>query len=176
MFKTLAIRPQEANTENRQTKFLSLTEDIRSMIFSLLNKDGQLQLAITCKSMCTTFRKNIFVINPNTRLNLPGNITIERILNQKKPESLPPIANIAKKSIYIKAQHLNEFIGLLQNPDNPFKELRSLYLSRTNITDEGLKEIAKLTELSSLYLSYTNITAEELEELRKALPNCNIIT
>ena len=170
MFKTLAIKPQEPDTVNPQTGFLSLPPEIMSIIFSLLNKDGQLQLAITCKWMCATFRENIFIINPKIILNLPRHITLASILNSKdsKTEQLPPIANIAKKSIYIKDEHLKEFLDLLQKPDNPFKELRFLDLTHTNINDAKLKAILeKCTNLTSLILANTTITAEGLKKIAK---------
>ena len=49
-----------------------------------------------------------------------------------------------------------------------------LDLDRTQITDAGLKELAKLLSLQELYLVNTQITDAGLAELKKALPNCRI--
>ena len=49
-----------------------------------------------------------------------------------------------------------------------------LDLDRTQITDAGLKELAKLLSLEELYLVNTQITDAGLAELKKALPNCRI--
>ena len=48
-----------------------------------------------------------------------------------------------------------------------FQNLKDLGLGGTQITDEGLKEVAKLEKLSSLRLSSTKITDEGLKELAK---------
>jgi len=42
------------------------------------------------------------------------------------------------------------------------------------ITDEGLKELAKLQKLMYLYLDDTAITDDGAAELKKALPKCKI--
>ena len=49
-----------------------------------------------------------------------------------------------------------------------------LSLDDTDITDEGLKELAKLQKLTSLGLYNTKVTKAGVAELRKALPNCRI--
>ena len=50
-----------------------------------------------------------------------------------------------------------------------------LDLTGADITDEGLKEVAKMKQLnSSLYLIGTQVTKAGVAELKKALPNCNI--
>ena len=54
------------------------------------------------------------------------------------------------------------------------QKLTWLDLSGTNITDAGLKEIAKMQKLWSLHLTDTQITDAGVAELRKALPKCNI--
>ena len=58
------------------------------------------------------------------------------------------------------------------------KELALGSISRSSsiITDAGLKEVAKMENLTSLVLSYTAITAEGITQLKKALPKCNIST
>jgi hypothetical protein len=42
------------------------------------------------------------------------------------------------------------------------------------ITDEGLKEVTKLTQLERVQLYATKVTAEGVDELQKALPECTI--
>jgi Leucine-rich repeat (LRR) protein len=54
--------------------------------------------------------------------------------------------------------------------------LRVLKLNDTQVSDEGLKHLARLTNLQELDLRGTNVTAAGVAELRKALPNCKIIT
>jgi hypothetical protein len=43
------------------------------------------------------------------------------------------------------------------------------------MTDVGLKKLANLKQLSSLYLGKTQVTDAGLKELREALPKCLII-
>ena len=50
----------------------------------------------------------------------------------------------------------------------------SLALSRTKITDAGLKEVAKLQQLKILWLQDPQITDAGVTELKKALPKCEI--
>ena len=45
---------------------------------------------------------------------------------------------------------------------------------RTQITDVGLKELAKLQKLESLSVIGTKATKAGVAELKKALPNCLI--
>ena len=49
-----------------------------------------------------------------------------------------------------------------------------LNLSFSEVTDEGLKEIAKLKKLEYLELIATKVTKAGVAELKKALPNCQI--
>ncbi len=49
-----------------------------------------------------------------------------------------------------------------------------LYLSDTKVTDVGLKELVNLKNLSSLSLSLTQVTDAGVAELKKALPKCDI--
>ena len=55
-------------------------------------------------------------------------------------------------------------------------QLKKLNLNNNEISDVGLKEIAKLTQLTSLSLESTSydITDEGVDELKKALPNCEM--
>ena len=50
-------------------------------------------------------------------------------------------------------------------------ELRGCY----QITDAGLKEVAKLKQLRELYFAGTKITKVGVAELQKALPKCKIL-
>ena len=54
------------------------------------------------------------------------------------------------------------------------QQLISLGLEDTKITDAGLKDIAKLQNLTVLSLGNTKITDDDVAELRKAMPNCDI--
>ena len=49
-----------------------------------------------------------------------------------------------------------------------------LDLAKTEVTDSGLKELAKLKKLSSLTLCETEVTDSGVEQLQKALPKCLI--
>ena len=55
------------------------------------------------------------------------------------------------------------------------QQLEELYLTDTKVTDEGLKEVAKLQKLTSLFLTATQITDARAAELQKALPKCKIL-
>jgi len=44
----------------------------------------------------------------------------------------------------------------------------------TQITDVGLKDVAKLKKLDYLYLRATQVTKVGVAELKKALPKCKI--
>ena len=50
-----------------------------------------------------------------------------------------------------------------------------LSLRSTEITDAGLKELAKFKQLKGLVLDGTKITVENAAELQKALPKCRIV-
>ena len=53
-------------------------------------------------------------------------------------------------------------------------KVRRLSLFNTKITDEGLKEVAKLKQLTYLSLGRTKVTKAGVAELQKALPKCKI--
>lgn len=55
-----------------------------------------------------------------------------------------------------------------------FRELRSLDLRDTRITDEGVRHIAALNGLEQLDIRGTQITDHGMQELRGALPKCEI--
>ena len=54
------------------------------------------------------------------------------------------------------------------------QKIITLDLTGTKITDTGLKEVAKLQSLERLFLLATQTTKEGVAELKKALPNCEI--
>ena len=53
-------------------------------------------------------------------------------------------------------------------------ELKKLNLNNNEISDVGLKEIAKLTQLTSLSITSDYATEAGRDELQKALPNCEM--
>ncbi len=55
-----------------------------------------------------------------------------------------------------------------------FRELRSLDLRDTRITDEGVQHIAALKRLEQLDIRGTRITDDGLQTLRGALPSCEV--
>ena len=54
------------------------------------------------------------------------------------------------------------------------QNLEGLNLRETQITDESLKDVAKLQKLELLALEGTKVTKAGVAELKKALPNCKI--
>ena len=54
------------------------------------------------------------------------------------------------------------------------EKLKYLDLAFTKTTDEGLREVAKLQKLEVLWLRGTKVTKAGVAELKKALPNCRI--
>ena len=54
------------------------------------------------------------------------------------------------------------------------QQLDELDLNDTQITDAGLKEVAKLQKLETLWVSDTQVTEAGVAELKKALPSCKI--
>jgi hypothetical protein len=61
-------------------------------------------------------------------------------------------------------------IAKLPAPNAPF----GLDLVSTRVTDGGLKELAPLKNLTTLKLRETKVTDVGVAELRKALPNCKV--
>ncbi len=53
--------------------------------------------------------------------------------------------------------------------------LKTLYLTGTQITDTGLVHLKGLTGLKTLHLRRAQITDAGFAELQKALPNCQVI-
>ena len=71
----------------------------------------------------------------------------------------------------------NPGINRLQNRKWMWMErvnLKSLDLSRTQVTDAGLEHLKGLTKLVSLTLLNTKVTSAGVQDLQKALPNCKI--
>ena len=54
------------------------------------------------------------------------------------------------------------------------KNLNTIELSPTPLTDAGLKELVGLKNLTKLGLSYTKVTFAGAKEIIKALPNCYV--
>jgi hypothetical protein len=52
--------------------------------------------------------------------------------------------------------------------------LKTLDLSRTNVSDAGIEEIAKLKSLEFLDVSETSVTEQGVEELQLAAPKCRV--
>jgi len=62
--------------------------------------------------------------------------------------------------------------GVLTEADLAKVIYLNLYL--TQITNAGLKELAKLQKLERLVLSWTKVTKAGVDELKEALPKCKI--
>ena len=54
------------------------------------------------------------------------------------------------------------------------QQLSNLQLAAAQITDAGLKELVTLTKLTVLELRYTKVTKAGVAELKEALPKCEI--
>ncbi len=54
----------------------------------------------------------------------------------------------------------------------PFKEMTSLDLCNSAVTDAGLKELANLQRLTKLILNSTKMIDGRVAELKKPLPKC----
>jgi len=61
-------------------------------------------------------------------------------------------------------------VAKLPVPETSF----GLYLSKTEVMDAGLKELANIRTLGSLCLCETEVTADAVAALRRALPKCFI--
>ena len=53
-------------------------------------------------------------------------------------------------------------------------KLQTLNLSRTRITDAGLKSLAALTGLKELNLSFTQVGDDAVTTFREAVPGCEV--
>ena len=56
------------------------------------------------------------------------------------------------------------------------KNLESVNLYGTKVTDEGVKKLTALPNLKRLYLWQTDVTPAAIGELQKALPELEIVT
>ena len=54
------------------------------------------------------------------------------------------------------------------------QNLTRLVLSNTQITDAGLKELVKCKQLRELYPRFSKVTKAGIEQLQKALPKCEV--
>jgi hypothetical protein len=54
------------------------------------------------------------------------------------------------------------------------KQLRILWLSGTNVGDEGIEHLKALRSLQIVHLTNTQVTREGAAELERALPRCQI--
>ena len=62
---------------------------------------------------------------------------------------------------------MKELVGL--------KQLKTLNLAGTQVTDAGVEQLRGLTKLRLLNLRDTKVTDEGVEKLQQALPKCKII-
>ena len=93
-----------------------------------------------------------------------------------EPESAPPADEKLIADPFVEKavrKSLEKPEGELTVAD--LEKVTGLELGGTQITDEGLKEIAKLQKLERLELRFNReITDAGVDELQKALPNCTI--
>lgn len=54
-------------------------------------------------------------------------------------------------------------------------QLRSLFLSDTQVTDQGLQTLKSFSSLKLLTLQGLSVTPQAVAELEAALPNCKVI-
>ena len=85
----------------------------------------------------------------------------------KKPLIADPIVEKAIR------KQLEKPEGELTKAD--LEKVTSLALGHTQITDAGLKDVAKMQKLEKLDLTATQITDAGAAELQKALPKCKIL-
>ena len=106
---------------------------------------------------------------------LTENVTTKHVetaqLSLVKPESLPQVMEHVGKLGYLKSLNVSDrpvtddMVALIVK-----LPLTSLYLNGTEITDEGMKHIAKMSELQALQIARTKVTDVGLEQL-KSLTN-----
>ena len=88
----------------------------------------------------------------------------------KRQSTIVEIADpIVEKAI---RKSLKKLTGELTKTD--LVKVTILNMDNTQITDAGLKELAKLQKLESLSVIGTKVTKAGVTELKKALPNCLI--
>ena len=114
-------------------------------------------------------------------------------MNIPKPTQLEIVKDAIRRELYKKAGTINEADikgvtgldftgkgltdeGLKLGYFSGAKQLMILELGGTLITDEGLKEIAKLKELTFIRLDNTKVTKAGVEQLKKVYPSFVTIT
>ena len=90
----------------------------------------------------------------------------------EKPEGKLTEADLAKVTILHLSRTQITDVGLKEVAK--LQNLEELQLAFTKITDTGFKELAKLRRLKYLWLDTSQITKAGVAELKKALPKCNI--
>jgi len=123
---------------------------------------------------------NTGVVNPNepSPKAIPEKLIADPIVEKAIRESLNKLTGELTEADLARIDGL--YLGVTQITDAGLKELAKLQklevlnLHDTKITDAGLKEVAKLQKLERLYLGSTKITDKGAAELRKALPKCDI--
>ena len=134
------------------------------------NKAVAVPKEVQCRFCGNIFPAN--AIHPH-ELRCPKNDTDQQI--RKKPTPSNPKTTSEKliaDPIVEKAvrKSLRKPEGQLTEAD--LKKVTGLSLDDTQITDAGLKELAKCKQLEKLHLGHTQIT--DTDALRKALPKCKI--
>lgn len=112
---------------------------------------------------------------PKTDVNATATPKIQPKVGAKNPQT--PKATSAKLIADLTVEmviriSLEKPKGKLTEAD--LAKVTRLSLYKTQITDERIKEVAKLQNLTFLNLGSTKITDAGAAELRKVLPNCNI--
>ena len=83
--------------------------------------------------------------------------------NRLAPSSVTLVPRSSRNFKFVSSEH----IGQLRN-------LTSLNLGGTPVTDKGLEHLSELTNLKFLELRGTKVTDEGTKRLQGALPKCNI--
>ena len=91
--------------------------------------------------------------------------------NSKNAQSRVEARNIIERAVRIELKKPPKSI-LTESDFLKVTKLQFGYAAK--ITDEDLKDIAKLQKLKFIILSGTEITKSSAAELKKALPNCRI--
>jgi len=105
----------------------------------------------------------------------PQNVIVERAIRAeiKKPEGKLIRENLEKLTdLRLSYTDISD-AGLKEVAK--LQQLRNLALNKAEITDANLKELAKLQQLSTLSLLGTKVTNEGVAQLKEALPNCYIL-
>ena len=75
-----------------------------------------------------------------------------------------------RKTHFSAARHRHHSIDA-----NASEDLHTLDLSETQVTDKGLRELARMDNLRHLNVSDSRVTGEAVRALRKALPKAKIL-